>query len=151
MPGPARPASEVEAFIARYTPEMAAAIQACRRTLRARITRGCELVYDNYNALVFAYAPTEKASQATLSIAAYPGWIRLFFLHGLSLADPEGLLEGGGSQVRSVRLRSPEDLDLPAVQALIEQALAPQAAAFEQAPMLATQVKSVAGRQRPRR
>jgi hypothetical protein len=148
---PAQPASDVEAFVARYTPEMAAAIEACRHTLRARVGAGCELVYDNYNALVFAYAPIDKASQATLSIAAYPGWIRLFFLHGLSLADPESLLEGSGSQIRSVRLKSPADLDSPGVRALIERALALQAAAYAKAAAMTTVVKSVAGRQRPRR
>ena len=38
---------------------------------------------------------------------------------GDSLPDPEGLLQGTGSMVRSIRLTDPKQLDSPAVKALI--------------------------------
>jgi hypothetical protein len=44
-------ARQVADLIARYTAEMADAITTCRRKLCARVPRGYELVYDNYNAL----------------------------------------------------------------------------------------------------
>jgi hypothetical protein len=31
-----------------------------------------ELVYDNYNALVIGYGPTERASDALIFLAVYP-------------------------------------------------------------------------------
>lgn len=144
-------AAEVADFIARYTPEMAAAITACRRKLQARVPRGFELVYDNYNALAIGYAYADKASASLVSIAGYPRWVTLFFLYGRGLPDPDGLLEGDGVRVRSIRLKMPDDLDRPAVKRLLDLALAPHEADFAAAPPLQTVVKSVAAKQRSRR
>ncbi len=130
---------------------MAASIAACRNKLRALFPRGYELIYDNYNALVFGFAPSEKTSESFLSIAAYPHWVTLFFLNGASLSDPHNLLQGSGSQVRGVKLRSPEDLDHPHVRELISQAQESVAGALSNAPPLATVIKLVSAKQRSRR
>jgi Domain of unknown function (DU1801) len=138
-------------FIGKYTPEISAAIVACRAKLRPLFTRGYELIFDNYNALVFGYAASERTSDAFLSIAAYPRWVTLFFLNGASLKDPCKLLEGTGSQVRGVRLKTPEDLDAPGVRDLIVQATKPWITALAAAPALTTVIKLVSVKQRPRR
>lgn len=138
-------------LIARYTPDIADTVTACRRKLGARVPRGFELVYDNYNALAIGYAHADKASASLVSIAAYPRWVTLFFLYGHELPDPEGLLQGQGARVRSIRLASAEDLDRPAIQRLLALALAPHEADFAAAPPLTTVVKSIATRQRERR
>jgi hypothetical protein len=142
---------EIATFLAKYSPEIAAHLQAARSRLRKMFPRGCELVYDNYNALVFAFAPGERASQAALSVAGYPRWVTLFFLEGVKLKDPHKLLQGSGSQVRGVRLASASDLDQPAIRALVEQAIAPHHAAFAAAAPLRTVIKSVSAKQRARR
>ena len=144
-------ARQVADLIARYTPEMAHTITACRRKLCARVPRGFELVYDNYNALAIGYAWADKASASLVSIAGYPRWVTLFFLYGKGLPDPDGLLTGDGVRVRSIRLASPGDLDKPAVQRLLTLALAPHEAEFAAAPPLKTVVKAVAAKQRERR
>jgi hypothetical protein len=144
-------AGQVADFISRYAPEMAAALSACRKKLRARITRGYELVYDNYNALAIGYAYADKASASLVSIAGYPRWVTLFFLYGSGLPDPEGLLEGDGVRVRSIRLASPDDLDRPAVHRLLDLALALHESDFAAAPPLKTVIKSIAAKQRSRR
>ena len=146
-----RMSKQIDEFIDKYTPEIAANLRTCRRKLRVLVPRGFELVYDNYNALVFGFAPSEKASTAPLSIAGYPKWVTLFFLQGASLVDPQSLLEGTGSQVRSIRLDSPDDLDKPSVEALVMQALEPCSAEFASAPKLKTIIKSISEKQRPRR
>lgn len=135
----------------KYRSEIAAAVSACRAKLHALFPRGYELVYDNYNALVFGFAASERASEAVLSIAAYPRWITLFFLNGATLEDPSALLRGTGRQVRSIKLKSPRDIDTPQIRALIAQAMEPVAAALAKAPPLTTIVKSVSATQRPRR
>jgi hypothetical protein len=142
---------QIATFVAKYTPEIATATRMSRARLQAVFPRGHEIVYDNYNALVFGYSPTERASDAIVSIAAYPRWVTLFFLHGASLADPAALLTGNGKQVRGVKLESPADLDSPAIRALVKQAIAQRAREFRDAPALTTVVKSVSARQRPRR
>jgi hypothetical protein len=86
-----------------------------------------------------------------VSIAAYPRWVTLFFLYGKGLHDPDGLLEGDGARVRSIRLGSPEDIDRPAVHGLLDLALAPHEADFAAALPLTTVVKAIAARQRERR
>lgn len=152
-PGTPRP-GEIEAqlsgFLAKYMPSIAEQASACRVALAQLIPRGYELVYDNYNALVFGYAPVLRTSQSLLSLALYPRWVTLFLLYGARLHDPHQRLEGTGKQVRSVRLRSSRDLDDPVVRELILAALQPAAAVFAQAPPLATVVMSVSARQRPR-
>jgi hypothetical protein len=138
---------QIEGFLDKYSPPIAAQARACRSRMQTIIGRGYELIYDNYNALVFGFATFEKTSSAVISIAIYPRWVTLFFLHGTDLDDPRGLLEGTGKQVRSIRLKSPEDLDRPDVREFIDAAMADS---FASAPALTTIVKSVSAKQRPR-
>jgi hypothetical protein len=143
--------AQIASFLAKYSPEIAKQLADARARLRALFPRGFELVYDNYNALVFGFSPTEKTSQGMISVAGYPKWITLFFLHGTSLADPHGLLEGSGTQVRSIRLHDPADIDSAPIKALVKQAAATHAEAFRSAPKLGTIIKTVMPKQRPRR
>jgi hypothetical protein len=143
--------ARIDEFIARYTPEVGAGLRAARAHLRALFPRGHELVFDNYNALVFGFSPTERTSGAFISVAGYPRWVTLFFLRGVELDDPHALLQGSGTQVRGIRLRSTQQLSEPAVQALIAQAIEPHRAELLRAAPLHTSIKSVAARQRPRR
>jgi hypothetical protein len=148
---PVSPASCLSGLVGRYPPEIARAFKSARRKMRALIPRGYELVYENYNALGIGYGPGQTASDAIVSIVAYPRWITLFFLYGASLKDPRGLLKGTGSRVRSIRLDSPSDLDRIEVRQLISCAIAPHAARLKQCPRLQLIVKSTASKRRPRR
>jgi len=143
--------SQIAVFLGRYTPAVEAQLREARTRLRAMFPRGFELVYDNYNALVFGISPTERTPDAFLSVAGYPKWVTLFFLHGAALHDPNGLLEGRGKQVQSVRLKDPADINSPEVEALIAQAVLPYEPALLTAPTLTTIVKLVSAKQRPRR
>ena len=146
------PEQQLKAFIAAYTPEMAKQIRAARKRMRALFPHGHELVYDNYNALALGYAATPRASDALLSIAAYPRWVSLFFLRGAGFADPQGVLKGSGSKVRHIVLDTGmAAFDKPEVQHFIALALAPHNAALAQAGKLQTVIKSVSAKQRSRR
>ncbi len=93
------------------------------KKLRDLLPGAIEMVYDNYNALVIGFGPTEKASNAILSIALYPRWVNMYFLmNGPKLPDPKKLLRGDGNMVRWIRLEDAADLDKPPVRALIEAA-----------------------------
>ena len=141
------PEPQIASFLARYSPAIEAQLKDARRRLRAFFPHGHELVFDNYNALVFGISPTEHASDAFISIAGYPKWVTLFFLNGTALNDPSSLLEGQGTQVRSIRLKNSSQINEPEVEALISQAaLAHQPALFEASP-LATIVKTVVTKQ----
>jgi hypothetical protein len=143
--------AEIEVFVSRYSPEIAAQLRSARAQLRKLIPKGYELVYDSHNALVFAFGPTPRASELVVSIAGYPQWVTLFFAKGTALEDPEGLLEGSGPAMRSVRLVPFGALKSRPVQRLIKQALAAQVSTFKRAPPLTTVVQAISAKKRPRR
>ena len=145
------PEPQIASFLARYSPAIEAQLKEARRRLRAFFPHGYELVFDNYNALVFGISPTERSSEALISVAGYHKWVTLFFQNGTALSDPSGLLEGQGKQVRSIRLTNPSQINEPEVEALISQAALLRQAALQAAPALVTIVKTVVAKQRPRR
>jgi hypothetical protein len=144
-------AKRLAGFLGRFDPAVAAVARAARAKLRRRIPGAVELVYDNYNALVIGFGPTERASDAILSIALYPRWVNLFFLHGASLPDPQGLLKGEGARVRHVVLKDTAVLDEPGVRRLISQALWASPIAIDGRRPRRLVIKSVSPRRRPRR
>ena len=93
----------LEKAIGRYSPEVAATARAGLKKLRARFPGARMLVYERRQLLPIGFAPAEGGSPV-FSIVLYPRWVRLFFLEGVALNDPEGRLEGSGNQVRSIRL-----------------------------------------------
>jgi hypothetical protein len=141
--------SQLEAFLSRYTPELAATARACRVKMRALVPGATELVYDNYNALVIGFGASEKVKDCALSLALYPKWVTLFFLRGVDLPDPTERLEGAGVTVRGIRLRGPETLDEPDVRALV--ALAQELGGYPAAAVPKLVIKSISAKQRPRR
>ena len=143
--------SQIEAFVEKYSPEVSAQLREARARLRSFFPQGFELVFDNYNALVFGISPTARSQDAFISVAGYPRWVTLFFLHGAQLHDPKSLLEGEGKQVRSIRLKTPEDINQADVEAIIVQAIRPHQSALQAAPPLTTTIKMVVAKQRPRR
>lgn len=148
---PASPNSLLAGFIAKFTPEIAALIKAVRAKLRRRLPHATEMVYDNYNFFVIGFGPTERPSEAILSIAAYARGVGLCFLDGARLPDPQKLLRGSGKQVRNIQLPSVATLDNPAVGALIASAVARAPVPFDPAARRRLIIKSISAKQRPRR
>jgi hypothetical protein len=143
--------AQLDRMMAAYEPAIAAQARAALATLRKRVPGAVEMVYDNYNALVVAFVPSERPSDVVLSIALYPRWVTLFFMHGASLPDPERRLEGGGKQVRGVRLASAKTLDEPAVRALVAAAMARSKVAFDPRRRRRLVIQAVSPKRRPRR
>src|SRR5206468_8593035 len=113
-------ARQIASFLAKYDRKIAADARASRTRLRKIIPGGIEFVYDNYNALVFGFGPTERPSEAVLSLAIMPRWVTLCFLKGAKLRDPKKLLRGSGGIVRNIHLWGPRHLEDPDLRALIE-------------------------------
>jgi len=145
------PAKQVAGFIAKFDPPIARLTRACRSVIRKRYPSAIELVYDNYNALAIGYSPTEKTADCVFSLAAYARGLNLYFMYGRSLPDPDGLLEGNGTQGAFIRLLSVDTLDEPKVIDLINRAVKRQRPTFSSEGRGHTVVKSVSAKQRPRR
>ncbi len=144
-------AGQLDGFIDRFTPALAADVRAMLDRLRRRLPGANVLVYDNYNALALGFAAGERVGDVILSLAVYPRWASLFFMRGPALPDPHGLLAGSGSTVRHVRLTGPAMLDDPRIEALIAAALALAQPPPDPAATGRLIIKSVSARQRPRR
>ena len=143
--------AQLEAFLVKYLPPVAALGRAATKRLRVRFPTCDALVYDNFQALAVGFSTNGKTRPAFVSVALYPRWVNLFFLQGAGLPDPERLLQGSGSIVRHIRLARAEDLDAPAIRALL--ALAEAAAEPPVDPSRRGQlvIKSISAKQRPRR
>lgn len=142
--------ARLEAALVKYLPGVAAIGRSAIKRLRGRFPACDALVYDNYQALAVSISPDGKTGSAFISVALYPRWVTLFFLHGAGLSDPDGILAGSGAAVRSLRLARAEDLDHPAIRALVDAA---EAAAILPDPAREGRLvmKSMSARQRPRR
>lgn len=144
--------AQFRAFLAKYDPAVAAEARRALTKTRALVPGATELVYDNYNALVVGFGPSERASDAVISLAIFPRWVTLCFIqNGPDIPDPDRLLKGSGNVVRHTRLASADDLDKPAVKTLIREALKLADVPIKKSAPRRMIIKSVSTKQRPRR
>lgn len=145
-------ARQLAAFLAKYTPAMAREGRAALARLRKLVPGATELVYDNWNGLVVGFGPTERASDAVVSILMTIDHVSLCFIDDApSLPDPHRLLRGSGNVVRHIKLTSAKDLDLPPVRALVREAASRSDVPINPRGRRKMVIKSISKRQRPRR
>ena len=142
---------QVKGFIAKFDPAHQTLIRAVRAGLKRYFPTGAELAYDNYNFFVLGYGPTDRPSDAVVSMACGANGVGLCFIRGATLPDPQKILLGSGSQTRFIRLESADVLKRPEVVALIERAIARARAPFPTRGPRTLIVRSISAKQRPRR
>lgn len=142
---------QLTTFIDKFDAKDQKLIRAIRKAVRKRLPTAHELVYDNYNFFVIGYSPTERPSDAIISIAARANGVGLCFLHGAKLPDPKKLLLGSGNQTRFIRLESPDVLARPEVEALLRAAIAQAKAPLSETGRGKLIIRSISAKQRPRR
>jgi hypothetical protein len=142
--------AELDGFIDRYTTQVTADARQALAFMTARLPTATRLVYDNYNALVVTFGTSARAGDIVLSLALYPRYVTLFFLNGVDLPDPNGILEGSGSTIRGVKLRPISRLETPEISALIDAAVsnAGSLPATGEGKLI---IQSISAKQRPRR
>ena len=118
--------TQLAGYFAKYDSKMAKLGKALRAKLRERLPGLFEVVYvyENQNALVIAYSPTENGYDGLCSLGLYPSGAKLFFAQGASLskADPNKLLQGRAT-VRHVVLNTVADFDRAEIEVLMVAAL----------------------------
>ena len=137
--------------MAKFEPKRQKLIHDVRKALRKRLPTAYELVYDNYNFFVIGYSPTERPSDAIVSMTAGASGIGLCFIHGAKLPDPHKLLLGSGNQTRFIRLESVDVLAIPKVKTLIAAAIAGAKTPLQAHGRGKLIIRSVSAKQRPRR
>ena len=148
---PESPARQLAGFINKFDPAIAKLIRSARAGLRKRMPAAIELVYDNYNALAIGFGPTERTSEAIVSVAAYARGVNLYFIHGARLPDPHKLLKGSGTQGRFIVFDGAAGLERPEVEALLRVAIEQAKAPLPATGRGYTVIKSISAKQRPRR
>jgi hypothetical protein len=143
--------AQLDRFIDKFERKHQTLIRAVRKALRKRFPTANELAYDNYNFLALGYSPTERPSDAILSIAAGSNGVSLCLIRGASLPDPQRILLGSGKQTRFIRVESVEVLARPEVEALVAAAVAQSKAPFRTGGRGKLIIRSVSAKQRPRR
>jgi hypothetical protein len=141
----------VKGFIAKFDPAHQKLIRAVRAALHRHFPTGAELAYDNYNFFVLGYGPTDRPSDAVVSMACGANGVGLCFIHGATLPDPKKILLGSGNQTRFIRLQSADVLKRPEVIALLELAIARATTTFPTRGPRTLIVRSISAKQRPRR
>jgi hypothetical protein len=142
---------QLKGFVGKFDAKNQALIRQIRKALRRRLPTAHELVYDNYNFFVIGYSPTERPSDAIVSMAANAKGVGLCFLRGATLPDPKKILKGSGNQTRFVRLESADTLARPEVEALMRAAIAQSKTPMRDTGPCQLIIRSVSARQRPRR
>ena len=141
---------QLEQFLARFLPEVAATGRGAAAHLRRRLPGWDALVYDNYNALAIGFSPDGSKRTLILSVALYPRWASLFV--SARLDDPHGILKGSGGTVRHVVLAGgADDLDRPEIAALIDQTIELAKGMSDPARIGRLRIESISAKQRPRR
>ena len=144
------PAQQLRTFLARFNPEIVKLAKTARTKLRKRLPGAIEMVYDNYNALVIGFSPTERPSDAIVSIVIFPKRVSVCVIQGKHLPDPHRVLQGDGNQVRFIRLdERAAILDTPAVRAVLSEAVAFGGERFAGTRRLV--IRAIMKKQRPRR
>ena len=102
------------------------AIQKLALDLRALVLEEIapchENIYDAYSAVAIGYGPTDRLSDSIFHIAVYSKGVNLGFNQGATLADPKGMLEGTGKQIRHIKIRSKADLARPELRSYVRRA-----------------------------
>jgi hypothetical protein len=146
------PARALAGFMAKYTPAMAKEGRVALARMRKLLPGAVQMVYDNWNGLVVGFGPTERPSEAVVSIIMLPDHVSLCFIQDApSLPDPERLLQGSGKVVRHIKLSSARDLDSPPIRALIKAAVRQSDVPFDRGAVSRLVIRSISPKQRPRR
>jgi hypothetical protein len=71
-PSSAPAATQIKGFIDKFDPEIARLTRSCRTALRKRFPTATELVYDNYQALVFGFCTREEGRGKREAVSLFP-------------------------------------------------------------------------------
>ena len=145
------PKSQLDGFLDEYTPEIRKQATAILKAMKTLVPGAHWLVYDNYNALVIALSATERVSDIVLSVALYPRWVSIFFMHGASLPDPTKLLTGAGKGIRHVVVDDLALLSRRPFRALLRAALDRAEPPIDPRAKHAIVIQSISKKQRPRK
>lgn len=112
----------VDEFFAGYPPEIQAISRALRAMVRATVPDAIEIPVTHQDHV--SYALTAYPRYTIVYICPLPTYVRLGFMFGGTLPDPEHLLEGTGKRLRHNKVRTLAAAQNPALADLVRAAWA---------------------------
>jgi hypothetical protein len=83
-----------------------------------------ETIYDAGYTVALWYGFTERVLEGCCFIAVYTKHVNLSFYRGSTLPDPHRLLQGAGKWMRHIQVKTPADVERPALRDYIRLAIA---------------------------
>ena len=117
-------------IIAAFPDEIQSLARRLRRLIEEIHPEAVEVLWPNQKIAGFGIGP-KKMSEHYGYIAPQTKHVNLGFMHGASLSDPEGLLQGTGKELRHVKVRSMAEAGRPGLRHLLQAAVAERFAANE--------------------
>jgi hypothetical protein len=140
--------AQLRTLIDRFTPTQLRFIGTMRRWLRKRLPTAHEVVYEYRDCFVISYSPNERGYEGVLAIRASGNGVRLYFNRGKELPDPAKLLQGSGTQTRSIHMEAASTLARPEVARLIDEAIARNRVPFALAGRGSVVIRSASAKRR---
>jgi hypothetical protein len=140
--------AELRTLIDKFAPAHLRLIGAMRRWLRKRLPTAHEVVYEYRDCFVISFSPNEHGYEGVLGIRASADGVQLFFNRCKELPDPAKLLQGSGSQCRSIDVEGASTLARPEVACLIDEAIARNPVPFEAAGRGSVVIRSTSAKKR---
>jgi hypothetical protein len=111
-----------EVLLDRVSPELRAVADALRAIVRSVVPDAIERVRPGWG-LIGYDVPNGRRTAYFGFVWPEPEHVHLGFEHGVAMDDPEGLLQGTGRRVRWVTLHRREEIDAPALERLVGEAV----------------------------
>jgi hypothetical protein len=109
-------------FFSRYTPEVQAISRALRAMVKSAMPKANEILYDSQNHI--GYSTTQSSYNQVVYICPMKDYVRLGFMRGTQLHDPDQKLIGEGKWLRHVKVRSLKEAQQSALEKLVDAAWA---------------------------
>jgi hypothetical protein len=117
-----RPPPELIKFLKPYDREIRDLALKLRALVLEEMAPCYENIYDAYSAVAIGYGTSDRLRDGIFHIAVYSQHVNLGFNDGATLADPKGILQGTGNQIRHIMIKTPEDIMRPEIRAYIRRA-----------------------------
>jgi hypothetical protein len=118
MPAPPR---ELIRFLKRFDSAIRDLALEARELVLRVLAPSNESILDVY-VLAMNYEFSERRKDQVVYIGVYAKHINFGFYWGAQMDDPEGVLKGGGKQLRHIKIRSQADLGTPIIRDYLRRA-----------------------------
>ncbi len=90
-----------------------------RRLIQRLLPEAQEKIYKGWGVADYGFS---ASGRGFLSIGPNKSYVNLFFMDGVELEDPSGLLAGSGKRLRHIKIVSRKDLQGKALHKLVKEA-----------------------------